>query len=110
MVDREHGQLLDPFGDGPWTPPPGERPVNAVPQECPHCGSEYARPVTCVFSLSLLNSFLRPWLLNLHQCQECGEKFSLPGPRLRRFLIVLVPLGLLIVPILVAILVDALSQ
>jgi len=110
MADQQRGQPLDPFRDGPWAPAPGERAFDEAPHACPDCGSEYARPVSYIFSLSVARSFLVPWMWNLYQCEECGEKFSVPGPRLRRFLIVCVPLAIFVVPILVAILIGAITQ
>lgn len=109
MVDQKSEGILDPFRDGPWVPPPGQEPADTASWQCPNCGSEYARPVVYVFTFNLLRSFFLPWLMNLYKCQECGERFSLPGPRLRRFMVLIVPLLVIVVVVLLAALMSAFS-
>jgi len=98
--ERQERARLDPFRDGPWALEPGEQ--FGVPQaDCPACGGKSTRPI--MFSLWF---GLMPWLLNFWRCDGCGKRFSAPGPRLKRCLIVF---GLASLPVLAMILISVLA-
>ncbi|NQU23161.1 MAG: hypothetical protein HQ567_17930 [Candidatus Nealsonbacteria bacterium] len=97
---RQESPRLDPFRDGPWARKPGES-VWLPDADCPACGSDTTRPVGLVFSLHPLRGACHAWLLNLWKCDHCGKRFSVPGPRLLRFLAVSIPILLLLLVVLV---------
>lgn len=77
--------ILDPLWDGSWAKTPEEE--TPFGQLCASSACEFSVPV---YIRSWIR-FLPAWILNRPECVECGLWSSVPGPRLVRSLVVLLP-------------------